>query len=479
MSYGVTPTGFVVKDAATVVSEIDADLKGIVGASAGTEPDGSIPLRSMAGQLKTMLADAVSALWDLGSAIWSSFDPNQAGGQSQDDLCAITGTTRLPAIRSLVTALCVGDATTVLLAGRVATVTGTGSRFVSLADETIAALTPWVGPVAVVAGDIRTNVGRAYICITTGTTGSSGPTTTSLDYTDGNAHWRYLGEGAGCVAVAMEAEDAGAIAAAVYALSEIATPVAGWTAVTNPAAAIRGQALELDSDLRGRREAELADRGNTIPDGIRAKVLKVGEGTVNPTTGCTVFQNQTMTTDGAGLPAKSVEVLVLRPTTSDPDLEIAQAIFDAVGAGLETYGAVTTYAVDDLGAHQVVKYSRPTPVRIYIIADVTYDAAVYPAADVLAGGALIKAAIVLWETDYYGGQGGIGKNVRSSVIIMEGVGGPTEANGSPVAGILDVSSLKIGTTSPPTTSTEIAIGIREIATIALADIVVNLVPGTP
>ncbi len=43
------------------------------------------------------------------------------------------------------------------------------------------------------ARSVVTNGGRSYICITSGTSGATGPTSTSTDITDGTAHWYFLG----------------------------------------------------------------------------------------------------------------------------------------------------------------------------------------------------------------------------------------------------------------------------------------------
>lgn len=51
----------------------------------------------------------------------------------------------------------------------------------------------WAISTAYTLGQIRTNGGNVYECITAGTSaGSGGPTTTASDITDGTVHWRYL-----------------------------------------------------------------------------------------------------------------------------------------------------------------------------------------------------------------------------------------------------------------------------------------------
>lgn len=475
MAYGVTPEGFVAKPATVIKAELDEDLKaGPLGASAGTEPDGSIPLRSAAGQLIAILVDGFSGLWEALQAVYSAFDPHEAEDASLDHVCALVGVERLDAVKSSVDATCCGTPTTILQVGRVATVTDTGARFASTVEATITALTAWASGTAYALGDRRTNASRCYECITAGTSaGSGGPTTTAADITDNTAHWKYIGEGTGAVDVPFEAEEAGAIGANAGDLETIATAVSGWSTVTNLEDATLGRLEESNATLRNRREAELGGAGDATAPAIRAAVLAVGENTSTPVLACIVFQNQTLTTDGNGLPGKSVEVLVDRDS-DDPDAEIAEAIFNVVGAGIETYGSVSTTVTDEAGNDQTVKYSRPTEVPIYVALEITYDPDVYPEADVDDNGELVKAAIALWGADYP-----IGKDVRSSLVRGAAAFGATEEGGDPVPGILDVSVCNIGTAPSPVSSATLVIAARSRATFDTSRITVTLTPGTP
>lgn len=57
----------------------------------------------------------------------------------------------------------------------------------------LSSIAAWVASTAYVVGQKVTNNSNVYICITAGTSDSSGgPTTTSSDITDNTAHWKYL-----------------------------------------------------------------------------------------------------------------------------------------------------------------------------------------------------------------------------------------------------------------------------------------------
>ena len=472
MAYGLTPQGWNGKPMPVIVTELDTGLKGIVGESAGTEPDGTIPLRSLAGQIKTFLADGFGGMWDLLQELYSCFDPNKAKDTALDALGALTGTARNGATFSQVVATCTGTPTTVLPEGRVATVTTSASRFASTADATIAALTAWAGSTSYAVGARRTNASRAYVCITAGTSdGSGGPTTTSDDITDGTVHWKYLGQGTGAVDVNFMAEVSGPIGADAGQLASIATPVSGWNSVTNLLDAAVGQSREVDSRYRLRRAQELSARGNSVPNAIRANLLKINQGSTDPdhlpVTAAFVFYNPQDGVDGNGLPGHSVECLV----QGAPDADVAQVVLDSVAAGTDYYGSTSVPVVDDGGITQTVKFTRPTDVPIWIIANVLYNPKLFP---LVGGEQLIKDALV-----FYGDAFQIGQSVRSNPLEAAIFDGPTGEGATSVPGIIDVTSLLIGIADPPVSSALIPITPRQLATFDTSRITIVLTPGTP
>jgi hypothetical protein len=592
LSYGVTPEGFVAKPLAVIKAEVETELKtGPLGQSAGTEPDGSIPPASLAGQLTAIIVDQAASQWDLQQEVYASFDPTSATDTSLDNVCAITGTERVRPAYSTVPALCCGVAGTVLQPSRAATVTTTGARFLSQGTAaTLAAVSAWVGATLYAVDDLVKNGGKVYRCITAGTSaGSGGPTGTADDITDGTAHWIYGGTGAAAVVVDFQASDTGPVGATVGELATIATPVSGWQTVRNLVAATVGHARQIDQALRVQRDAELASSGNAAIDAIRAHVLDVGKNTNNPVEACRVFYNDSDVTGGlpwagstlyalgaqatndsgklylcvvAGLsalsggptgtgvaitdgtvtawlaltayvagnrvtlggkvyectvngtsagsggptgtginitdgtvhwryvatatsgvtwqyvsntplPPHSVEVLVLRDS-ADPDPEIAAAVFASVGGGIRTVGSVVTVVFDDKGLPRQVRYSRPEEVLIYIVVAVTYDPATYPTADVLAGGQLLKDALFLFGSSYAPGY-----SVRADELDRRGIGGPATVGGSPVPGVLKVTSLFIGTAPSPVASADIPITQRQIAKFDTTRIAITLTPGSP
>ena len=470
-TYGLTPTGFYGKPLTVVEDEVDQGLRSILGESAGTDADGKIPLESMAGQLKALIVDGIAAQWDLQEAVVASLDPNKAAGVFQDSIAALTGTLRNASRNSVATGICVGTPNTSLAVGRAVTVDGTASRFSTATGWAIATGTAFVGSGTYSSGDIAYSpASRSYLCLSaTGIAGLSAPSGIGTAITNGAVTFRYLGDGIGYVKAPFVADVVGAIGVATGSLNTVATPVSGWNTVYNPLAGDAGRLQETDSALRARRNQELAAAGNTTADAIRANILAVNAGSEDvahePVTSCTVFYNDTDATDGNGVPPHSVECLVQDGTTAD----IAQAIWDSIGAGTRTYGSTSGTAVDSEGNNQTVYFTRPTEVEIYVRGVGRYDAREWPTGSNTLVAESMESALLTYTADWPPA-----KDVRTSPLIaaiMRGPAGttggvalvPAPAGSDPVPGLLELETLSISTSSGTTGTAQLSITGRQIA----------------
>jgi hypothetical protein len=234
-------------------------------------------------------------------------------------------------------------------------------------------------------------------------------------------------------------------------LTVIATPVAGWSAITNPADAFfLGSDLETDAALRLRRELELRAKGNAALEPIRQRVLDSDPGAIAQ---ASVFQNDTDVVDVNGLPPHSIEVLV---QGGDSD-KIAQAIFDSKAAGIQTYGTTSGNAVDPEGDVQVMFFSRPTVLNVYVTVDVKTIADDFPA----DGADQIEAALVNY---------GDTRLVFGSDVIPSAL----SAQAFKVSGVDEVTSVKIGTSPSPVSTSRLAVGVRQLADLDTSRITVNV-----
>lgn len=242
MAYGVDTTGFVPKPLETIKSDLESGFRAVYGAGITTEP------QSAFGQLIGILSDRLSDLWQLGQAIYNAGFPDGAEGVALDNLCALTGVTRLPASKTLVTVTATGTNGTIIGTTFRASTTA-GVQFENLSSQTI-----------------------------------SGGTAT----------------------LSMRAVDTGELVAPAGTLTVIDTPIAGLTSITNAADQTQlGSDVESDAALRLRRANLIRSMGNSAVESIRANVLELAG-----VTEAYVFENTTGSTDANLLPPHSFEVVV-------------------------------------------------------------------------------------------------------------------------------------------------------------------------
>ena len=152
--------------------------------------------------------------------------------------------------------------------------------------------------------------------------------------------------------------DPGAVTAAPGTLTYIATPIPGWQSVTNVAAAVPGDAVETDADLRRRQSRSASFPADTTLNGIYASVADlVG------VTRAAVYQNDTNVTDANGIPPHNIAVVVEGGSAE----EIASAIALKKPPGIPTQGTAVVTVVDSRGVPSSVRYYPLQTVVDYVL----------------------------------------------------------------------------------------------------------------
>ena len=388
--YGLTATGFLRKTLENILSEIESSEKATIDTRIDVSADTPI------GQLNGVMAEKLAELWELADDIVAGGDPDVSAGFQLDQVSSITGTTRDAASKGTVSLDLSLNATTTVPVGSIVQV---------LDDPT----NRWV-------------------------------TTSEGDNPAGVP---------AIVAVTAEAETAGAVTANASTITVIVTPVSGWTAVTNPLDAVPGVEVETDSELRIKRQAELALGGTSPVNAIRADVLQVPD-----VLDVSVFDNPTDVTDGNGVPPHAVEVLV----RGGDDQAIGDQLFDSVAAGIATFGTTSTTVRDSQGFDHTVDFTRPTQIDLYLEVDIDVDPDVFP---VSGGEDEIKLALVAWQELNLG----VGDDValaKLAVPICE------------TSGVKDITEIRIGLAPSPVQITNFIIATRELADFDTSRIVVNV-----
>lgn len=263
---------------------------------------------------------------------------------------------------------------------------------------------------------------RATVTIT-GTPGTDIPAGKAVQCTVNDTRWETLEPvtigGGGTVTVLVECDDLGPTPAPAGTLTQIVTPVNGWTSVTNAADATLGNARESDANYRARQIRSLSYlSGRTAPALITACEA------LDFVTTASVINNTTATATTVGgftVPAHG-HLLIIEPSTltAEEEEELAQTIFDTIGYGTQQGGsqsAVVTYR----GADYTYSWEYATETDVAV--DITLSLAPgFVFADVAAE---VETAV----SAYIGGLT-IGQKVRllgvyAAVDSVQGVEGAT------------------------------------------------------
>lgn len=167
----------------------------------------------------------------------------------------------------------------------------------------------------------------------------------------------------GSTTVTATAAEIGAKTAAANTITKIATPTLGWQTVNNPLAAVPGNPVETDAELRKRQTASTALPSLSVLEGIVGAVASLAG--VSRFRG---YENDTGSTDANGIPAHSMTIVV--------EGGDAQAIGDAIAIkktpGSPTYGTTTVTTFDKYGLPNDINFFRPTVATIGV--EVTVEA---------------------------------------------------------------------------------------------------------
>lgn len=231
----------------------------------------------------------------------------------------------------------------------------------------------------------------------------------------------------------------GAVSALVGNLSGIDTPTAGWVSVTNASAAVAGQPIESDSQLRARQVLSVSLPSNTLLAGTIAAIAIVA-------TRYNVLQNVTNAEDSNHLIGHSIWAVVEGGT----DAQIAEAIFYNKGPGCGTNGTTTAAITDSLSnIIDNIKFSRPTLVPIYVSLTV----------QLLAGGTSATLVSIHDAVVAYLNSLQIGEMVTRSALF----GAALSVMPNLSLPLFSVTIVTLALTATPTVTADLVLAFNEVA----------------
>jgi uncharacterized phage protein gp47/JayE len=161
----------------------------------------------------------------------------------------------------------------------------------------------------------------------------------------------------GSITVTATAQELGSIAAESNTINRIFTPTLGWQTVNNVADATLGAPVETDAELRLRQAASTAVPSQTVLDGTVGGVANI-----SGVTKVRGYENDTNSTDGDGLLAHSIALIV---AGGDAE-EIAQEILLHKTPGTYTNGTTSETVYDSHGMPVVIRFFRPEVLTIKV-----------------------------------------------------------------------------------------------------------------
>lgn len=257
----------------------------------------------------------------------------------------------------------------------------------------------------------------------------------------------------------------GAIAAIAGTITGIFTPTNGWQTVNNPNPATPGAPVESDAALRSRQAVSTSLPAQTVFEATMAGIRNVLG--VNEAQG---YENPTGTTDGNGVPAHSIAIVVVGGDEN--------AIADAIQI-YKTPGT-DTYQTGPGGISLVVNDTRGMPVRInfmyanqkiigaqvIIVPGLGWNSATIP---------LIQASVAAAINAYPIGTGATG--ALGSGILVTQLYNSAYLYGTPQFGTFTVSSLQLALCSTGTVT--FTANPTNLDTLTVNGVVITFVSGSP
>lgn len=480
---GLSSAGFSLKKLTDVISELKANAESEFASLVSPGDIVNTSDTAILGRWIKTVAAPIADLWQVAEDVYNAFDINQATGVALDNITMLGGVDRKIASASTVNMVCYGTYGTTIVADSLIKSASTGKVFATDSEITLdenLCVAVQLYPTAVANSTAYSftyqisgiNPSAVSVSITSDGTATQSEIVSALINKVNTDHSTYLSaelkdnqclvtiydQNYSCTfttstltiskvkkGVSSTCTETGANAQDANTIQSINSPVVGWETATNPYAAVPGDVLETDTELRNRYIlAKYQDSVNTY-EAIYAAILKL-DGVKQ----VVIYENETDTAFiSPPVPAHSFYPIVLGGNTK----EVAQTIWDNKPAGIQSYGTVVETITDSQGVDHDIGFDRPTDLPLYIDIQVTSQSS-YP----VGGDDQIKAAVIAFIEEL-----GIGDDVIYSRLY-------TPVNS--VAGHY-VNYIRVGTAPSPMGTSNVTVDYYKRAVLSSANINVS------
>lgn len=488
---GLTSTGFSSLSQEEVIASLEARARTLFSDLVPEGETVDTSENSVLGRMIRLIAPSVADCWAAAQADFDAFNIDGATGIALDNLVAFGGLSRKAATSSTVNLILEGTpGTSVPVEAKVAsastskvfslveavTINGTSANAVKVDVPTIANSTEYTisyvkvpdalgegtfdititsdssATKAEILQALADEVALSHSTFLTATVGSDGYLWVSLQDVFQKVNFTST-ENLSFIKTrkltTASCDDTGPVEAATNTVTTIKTPVLNWDNVYNPSAAVLGNDLETDEELRARFKNTKGVDGTNSVEAIYSALLAL-----DGVTSVALYENNTdeaFVSPDPPVPPHSIYPIVQGGNST----LIAEAIWKNKAAGIKSFGGTTIGVLDSQGIPHDVSFDRPTPVTVYITMTVQTNIN-FPQ----DGANLIKQAIIDFLADTYK----IGDDVEYSRLY-------TPINSIPGH---YVSSLTIGTSPTPVGTSNISVEYNEIYSISASNIIVNV-----
>jgi uncharacterized phage protein gp47/JayE len=440
-TFGVLPTGLVVKRVSDIIDQEQTAIQGDLGSAFTLVPN------TPEGQLMLRCSEQVADLWELGEMIYNSLFPTSASGVSLDQALSMINVQRIPASASVVNGVTIsGVYGTVVDTTFQLSVDGNPSAIFQLnAEVTIGAdgtvLGDFVcittGPIEAPAGKL-TNIVTAVVGVTSCTNvlpGQVGAVAESdaayrvralLEQNQPgtgtfNGLLRSVRSVANVSQVFLFSRDADTAGAAqVYTATITAHANTVYSVKVNGATySITSGSGATKASIAAALLAAITDLNVTVTVGGSDTLVITAKNVGTFFTFALVTTNMTaLETTAGGLLPHSVLLIVV----GGVDQDIYDMIFAAKPAGINTNGTQTGTVYDSQGVSHSVLFARLTYVPIYMNIALTVNTdpssgPVFPANGIQQ----VKSAVLAFAADYVAGETVVLGAFNSPVYSVPGV----------------------------------------------------------
>ena len=385
--YGLTPQGPNPKRLDVILEDMHSKMTERLGVNTRQNP------QSLLNHTLTNVADEIAELWEFGVDVYHSQYTSSATGVSLDYAAQFGGSTREMAAKSYYSILCTGlDGTTIPAGTVIASDTNPATSLTATADATITrsafnkATVILASPAATTALGVALN-GNLYTITpdpkqsTSEALEALGTAITDKDFhvtvindtivieavDETSSNTLVLSENLTTASVGsivtFETAEPGDIFIPNGVITKITKAVPGMESVVNVGSYVAGQLAESDVEFRKSYTNKIYNRSSAMLESIKSAILKNVQGVVS----VAPYENCTNEVDSAGRWPHSIEVVV----EGGDATEIAQQILNTKAGGINTFGSVETTLHGVYGEDIVVRFNRPTYVKVWFKVGVT------------------------------------------------------------------------------------------------------------